>query len=122
MYSRSLVKMTLLPHKCVTQRQDPHMAKCLDIQLYDIFLMGNGRFQTLAIRAVIGAPSLWPNCGMCFVLNPKSGPKWSILIALPNGVAEGDNNVSLFAEDKQRSVDLNSLPTCVLHSGTFFLS
>ena len=89
MYSRSLVKMTLLPHKCVTQRQDPHMGKCLDIQLYDIFLMGNGRFQTLAIRAVFGAPTLLPNCGMCFVSNPKSGPKWSILIALPNGVAEG---------------------------------
>lgn len=44
-----------MPHKHVTQRQDPHMGKCLDIKFYDIFLMGSGCFQTLAIRVVTGA-------------------------------------------------------------------
>lgn len=69
MYSNSFSWITLLPHKRVTQRQDPHMGKCLDIQFYDIFLMGNGCFQTLAISVVTGAwsqftgncPFHWPN-------------------------------------------------------------
>lgn len=83
MYSDMIVLVTLfilLPHKCVTQRQAPRMGKCLDIQFYDIFLMGNSCFQTLAIRVVTKArdqftgycPSLWPIYGMCFVSLPKS--------------------------------------------------
>lgn len=69
MYSDSFSWITLLPHKRVTQRQDPLVGKCLDIRFYDIFLMGNSCFQTCAVRVVTGAsgqvtgncPSLWPN-------------------------------------------------------------
>lgn len=89
--------------------------------------MGNSFFQTLAIRAVTGAwdqftghcPSLWPNYGMCFVSIPKSWLHWSILVALPNSMAENDDNTCLYLlRTKTGLVDLNFLPTCVLHSGT----
>lgn len=60
--------ITLLPHKRVTQRQDPHMGKCLDIQLSDIFLMSSGCFRTITIKVVTGnCPSHWPTYHMYFI-------------------------------------------------------
>lgn len=89
------ILIVLLPHRCVTQRQDPHEGKCLDIQFYDNFLIGNSCAQTLAITVIAGAPDqfpgigpdLWPNCGMCFV--PKL--LYVFLVELPN-MAVGDDD------------------------------
>lgn len=126
MYSDSFSSIILLPHRCVTQRQDPHMGKCLDIQFYDILLTGNSCFQTLAIRAVTGArdqftgncPSLWPNYSMCFVSIPKSrlhGPFWQHYQTVWQRVM---TTRLYLLRTKTGLVDLNFLPTCVLHSGT----
>lgn len=115
MYSDSFSWITLLPHKHVTQRQDPHMGKCLDIQFYDIFLMGNSCFQTLAIRVVTGAgdqftgncPSLWPNYRMCFCLLDSLVVTTSVHFGSTTKQYSGGwwRHMSLFAEDKQRSMD-----------------
>lgn len=104
-YFISFISIVLLPHWRVTQRQDPHEVKCLDIQFYDNSLTGNGCAQTLAITVIADAPhqftgicpDLWPNCGMC----PK--PLY-FLVALPN-MAVGDNNAHFcfLLRDKVRS-------------------
>lgn len=54
-----------------------------------------------------------------FCLNSQVSTTWSILVALPNSMAEGDDNTCLYLlRTKTGLVDLNFLPTCVLHSGT----
>jgi len=100
-YVYTFIWISLLPHKCVTQRQDPHMGKCLDIQFYDIFLMGSSCFQTLAVRVVTGArsqftgnyPSCWPNYHV-FCLD-------SLVVTSSVHVnsAEDEESTSLFAVD-----------------------
>lgn len=124
MYSDSFSWITLLPHKRVTQRQDPLMGKCLDIQFYDIFLMGNSCFQTLAIRVVPGAWSQFT--GNC----PSSLAKLSHVFCLDSLVVTTSvhfgrvRTAHVFLCWGQTKigglglVDLNFLPTCVLHGGT----
>lgn len=110
-----------MPHWRVTQRQDPHEVKCLDIQYYDSLATVVHR---LLLSVIADAPHhftgicpcLWPNCGMCFV--PKL---LYFLVALPD-MAVGNNEAHLcFCEgtkgDHQAGWSEKFLPSRVLHGG-----
>lgn len=127
MYSDSFSSIILLPHRCVTQRQDPHMGKCLDIQFYDILSHGQQLFSDSCHKGGYWStrPVYWKlslslaKLQHVFCLNSQVSTTWSILVALPNSMAEGDDNTCLYLlRTKTGLVDLNFLPTCVLHSGT----
>lgn len=91
----------MLPHKHVTQRQDPHMGKCLDIQFYDIFLMKQRLFSDSCHRGVYWsarrvywklslslAKLLHVFCLDSLVVTMLA----QSLVALPNSIAEGDDD------------------------------
>lgn len=115
MYSDSVSWITLLPHKHVTQRQDPHMGKCLDIQFYDIFLMGNNNcFSDSCYEGGYGStrPINWIlSLSLAKLLHVFCLDSLVVATSVHFGSTtkqygrEWWQHMSLFAEDKQRSVD-----------------
>lgn len=116
-----------MPHKCVTQRQDPHTGKCLDIQFCDIFLAGNSRVQTFAIKgrlpehftATGNGPSHWPKLSHVFCLDyfvvTTAVHCW---VVPPSVMVQSDDGTCLYLQRTTRVwrtglVDLNLLPSCV---------
>lgn len=100
------------------------MGKCLDIQFYDIFLMGNSCFQSLAVRVFTGArsqftgncPSHWPNYHV-FCLDSLV-----VTLSVHASGAEGDGSTCLYYLKTNKDqwlglVDQNVLLTCVLDGG-----
>lgn len=102
---------TAMPHEHVTQRQDPHTGKCLDIQLYNIFLTGDGCFQTLAVigRLLEHDAETRSSLSLAKIVHVCCLDSGVTTRSVRFGSQGVDENISLILEDRNQWIELVDL-------------